>query len=433
MANYKNHLRFTIKCLKNEVIPVSVRLKTNIKTPKGIQIIRKAEKQLLNEHIRSITNTIELLMLKRDTCSNRIKEILLDKNDHNTLEECKILIERIREYRHNSIMRRQKAKFEGLMQWKQGGRSNQVKIGSSQNRDINDTDTDIDIEDKNKWVRNLSSIPLSEEQERLLAQGPKFSIKPRQPPFSEYVVAVEQACSRLDKGEAEEMRVEVKKALKRVQCNPRPSSNISKQEYKALKELKEDKKRIILTTDKGVSLVIMDRTEYKEADELLNTGTYKKIPEDPVKKQKHKLISILKNIKAEGGLKEETYRKLYPTAAVPSKFYGLPKIHKPGTPLRPIVSSIGAATYNTAKELANILKPLVGMSAHHVHNTKDFVDQIKEVKLEPGECITSYDVQALFTSVPITPVLEIIKERLINDRDLHKENNNVSQPYNQAS
>ena len=411
MADYRNHLRFTIKCLKNEVIPVSVRLKTNIKTPKGIQIIRKAEKQLLNECIRLITNTIELLMLKRDTCSNKVKEILLEKDDHNTLEECKILMERVKEYRHNSVMMRQKAKFEGLMQQKQGGHSNQGEVS----RDTNNT------EDTKKWVRNLSSIPLSEDQERLLAWGPKFSIKPRQPPVSEYVAVVEQTCSRLEKGEADEIRVEVKKALKRTQCNPRPSSNISKQEYKALKELKEDKKRVILTTDKGVSLVIMDRTEYnKKAEGLLNTGTYKKIPEDPTKKQKNKLISILKNIKAEGGLKEETYRRLYPTAAVPSQFYGLPKIHKPGIPLRPIVSSIGAATYNTAKELANILKPLAGMSAHHVHNTRDFVDQIKEVKLKPGECIISYDVQALFTSVPINPVLDIIKDRLANDQDLHK-------------
>ena len=160
----------------------------------GIQIIRKAEKPLLNEHIRSITNTIELLMLKRDTCSNKVKEILLEKDDHNTLEECKILIESVREYRHNSVMRRQKAKFEGLMQQKQGGRSIQVKIRNPQNRDTNNA------EDTNKWVRNLSLIPLSEEQERLLARGPKFSIKPRQPPVSEYVVAVEQACSRLEKG-----------------------------------------------------------------------------------------------------------------------------------------------------------------------------------------------------------------------------------------
>ena len=360
MANYRNHPRFTIKCLKNEVIPVSVRLKTNIKTPKGIQIIRKAEKQLLNECIRLITNTIELLMLKRDTCSNKVKEILLEKDDQNTLEEWNNLMERVKEYRHNSIMMRQKAKFEGLMQQKQGGHSNQGEVSSPHNRDMSNNDT----EDTKKWVRNLSSTPLSEDQERLLAWVPKFSIKPRQPPVSEYVVAVEQACSRLEKGEADEIRVEVKKALKRAQCNPRPSSNISKKELKALKELKEDKKRVILTADKGVSLVIMDRTEYnKKAEELLNTGTYKKIPEDPTKKQKNKLISILINIKAEGGMNEETYRRLSPTAAVPSKFYGLPKIHKPGIPLRPIVSSIGAATYSTAKELAKILKPLVGMSA----------------------------------------------------------------------
>ena len=77
-----------------------------------------------------------------------------------------------------------------------------------------------------KWVRNLLSTPLTEDQERLLAQGPKFSIRPRQPPVGEYVAAVEQACSRLNKGEANEIRVKVKKALKRVQCSSRPSPNI---------------------------------------------------------------------------------------------------------------------------------------------------------------------------------------------------------------
>ena len=297
-------------------------------------------------------------------------------------------------------MRRQNTKFEALIQQKQGGHSIQGQGSSSQmNREMEDTRTDIN----KKLVRNLSSTPLTEDQERLLAQGPKFSVRPRQPPVGEYVVAVEEACSRLNKGEADEIRVEVKKALKRAQCSSRPSPNISKQEYQVLKELKEDKSRVILTTDKGVSLVIMDRAEYnKKAEELLNTGTYKKIPEDRTKKQKNKLISILKNIKAEVGLNEDTYRRLYPTAAVTSKFYGLPKIHKTGIPLRPIVSSIGAAAYNTAKELAKILKPLVGMSAHHVHNTRDFVEQIKYIRLKQGEFIISYDVTALLHLRPST-------------------------------
>ena len=118
-----------------------------------------------------------------------------------------------------------------------------------------------------------------------MAQGPKFSIRPRHPPVSEYVVAVEQACYRLNKGEAEEMRVEVKKALKKAKGSSRPPSNISKKEYQALRELKEDKSRVILTADKGVSLVIMDKVEYyRNAEELLNTRTYKKISEDPTKK-----------------------------------------------------------------------------------------------------------------------------------------------------
>ena len=105
---------------------------------------------------------------------------------------------------------------------------------------------------------------------------------------------------------------------------------------------------------------------------------------------------------------------------VSPKYYGLPKIHKAGTPLRPIISSIGTATYITAKELARILKPLVGTSIHHVQNTRDFIDQIKEVRLKDGESIMSYDVTSLFTSVPIKPALDIIQQRLAKDEDLQK-------------
>ena len=35
-----------------------------------------------------------------------------------------------------------------------------------------------------------------------------------------------------------------------------------------------------------------------------------------------------------------------------------------------------------------------------------------KIKLEPGECLSSYDVSALFTSVPIDPTLNIIKDLL---------------------
>ena len=71
-----------------------------------------------------------------------------------------------------------------------------------------------------------------------------------------------------------------------------------------------------------------------------------------------------------------------------------------------------------AKELAKILKPLVGKSPHHINSTQDFVEQVRHITLAPGECLSSCDVSALFTPVPIDPVLKIIKDLLVKDPTL---------------
>ena len=99
-------------------------------------------------------------------------------------------------------------------------------------------------------------------------------------------------------------------------------------------------------------------------------------------------------------------------------FYGLPKIHKTGTPLRPIVSSRGSVTYGMAKVIAKIPKPLVGELPHHIQSTSDFVNKVREITLLPGECPTSYAVTALFTSVPIDPALNVINNLLEKDDNL---------------
>ena len=49
-----------------------------------------------------------------------------------------------------------------------------------------------------------------------------------------------------------------------------------------------------------------------------------------------------------------------------------PKYIKRGIPLRPIVSSRGSISYEVAKELARILKPLVGSSPHHIKKHRGF-------------------------------------------------------------
>ena len=165
----------------------------------------------------------------------------------------------------------------------------------------------------------------------------------------------------------------------------------------------------------------MDKEDYvQKAKELLGQSTYRTISSDPTTKYKNKLVNFLKSIKAEGEMDDTLYKRLYPTGAGSPKFYGLPKIHKEGIPLRPIVSSIGAVSYETSKELAKILKPLMGRYIYHVHNTQDFIQQMKDIKLQEDQCMMSFDVKALFTSVRIQPAISTIKKLLEEDPELHK-------------
>ena len=46
------------------------------------------------------------------------------------------------------------------------------------------------------------------------------------------------------------------------------------------------------------------------------------------------------------------------------------------------------------------------------------MEQVRHITLVPGECLSSYDVSVLFTSVPIDPAFKIIKDLLLKDPTL---------------
>ena len=76
MVDFTNHRRFTLRCLSKGLVPVSIHLQKNVKTPKGLQIIKRAERALLNKRIRSINNTLNMLKHQRDTCIDQLRIVL---------------------------------------------------------------------------------------------------------------------------------------------------------------------------------------------------------------------------------------------------------------------------------------------------------------------------------------------------------------------
>ena len=100
MADFQNHRRFMLRCLSKGIIPVSIRLKTTVKTPKGNYIVRKAERMLMNERVRLINNMITMFRWQIDTCINSLGRCI----GIEVMEECHRFISLRRERRHQSTL-----------------------------------------------------------------------------------------------------------------------------------------------------------------------------------------------------------------------------------------------------------------------------------------------------------------------------------------
>ena len=107
-------------------------------------------------------------------------------------------------------------------------------------------------------------------------------------------------------------------------------------------------------------------------------------------------------------LEPMTYSSIYPTSSRPGRFYATAKRHKldessrdvEQLPVRPIISNIGTATYQTSKYLAKLLAPLT-KSKYTINSTTDFITFTQNLKLDKDHDLVSFDVSSLFTNVPL--------------------------------
>ena len=151
-----------------------------------------------------------------------------------------------------------------------------------------------------------------------------------------------------------------------------------------------------------------------------DTNTYEKLNRDPTATYKRKLVDIIRKWQKGDPIPQPLKDRIYPTAEKTPKMYGLPRSTRPMPPLRPTVASRGSITYNAARVLADVLSPLVGKTEHHIQNSSDFVNKVKDLEVPPSQKLVSYDVSALFTSIPVPDAIAAIERKLNSDPLLHK-------------
>ncbi|XP_065083289.1 uncharacterized protein LOC135705469 [Ochlerotatus camptorhynchus] len=82
------------------------------------------------------------------------------------------------------------------------------------------------------------------------------------------------------------------------------------------------------------------------------------------------------------------------------KMLDMPKAHKEGLPLRPVVPNMTAPSYNLPKYVGQIIQKSI-YSPYNIKDSFSFCHFINEVELPPNYVLISLDVKSLFTSIPI--------------------------------
>ena len=92
--------------------------------------------------------------------------------------------------------------------------------------------------------------------------------------------------------------------------------------------------------------------------------------------------------------------------------YLLLKVHKPGNPGRPVVSSIGCHTENISKFVDYNLQPINQALPSYIKDTTDFLNKLDALPEElPEETImVTMDVRALYTNVPNNEGIDAVKQ-----------------------
>ena len=54
------------------------------------------------------------------------------------------------------------------------------------------------------------------------------------------------------------------------------------------------------------------------------------------------------------------------------------------------------------------LKPLVGHTASFIKDSASFIEELKDIKLDPGDILVNFDVVSLYTCIPINEAMDVI-------------------------
>ena len=398
-------IKFLTTCKKQHLIPNFIQIKANSRNHTALKAIQLAERSWLSAEIRRLHAKRSNLELEAYKLYKDLSSTLFPAIWDEFHRKVNVSIAEKREKKKKSIDK----KLKSLLNKREGANPAQRRP------------------DEPNFIINLSKATFDQQETNLLNKGLKFALQPKYPPIEEIIADIEVAIRPLNENDKKEIRNQCSRQItkfKKDHKNTPPNRNTFEQTIKTLKS-----KEVIYTkSDKGNTLVIMDKKEYSDkVTQLLEEGNYTQLPKNPLPKMirdTNKTISECTKVLPT----DQRYLVKAPNPEIP-KLYCLPKIHKPGYPLRPIVSNINAPTYNLSKKLVQDFQTFEQPTTLSVKNNLDLLDKLKDLKIDQNDRLISFDVKNLFPSIPIPETLTLLKtwleEKNMLDKTQAKEYHNL--------
>lgn len=217
----------------------------------------------------------------------------------------------------------------------------------------------------------------------------------------------------------EDLHPGLERCLNKVEAYLKESLSASLHAYKrpknpafsAVKDWMTKSSCMVKMTDKNLGAAVISVEWYEENIlKLLNTSTYRLVPDDEVTEHEHALTSRTDEI---ARLPRNKYIRKFlrwqPAPQFPN-FHGIPKVHKNPWKLRPIVPCHSSWITNAERVLEAHIAMYLPRYEWIIDSTKAFIQRVEKAKLLSGRDIhfVTADVEQFYTNVD----LRLAKRRL---------------------
>ncbi|XP_049940670.1 uncharacterized protein LOC126416829 [Schistocerca serialis cubense] len=409
------HIKFNRTCKKNDLIPSYI----NVKVKNSSTVAQKsksfAERYWLLHEIKMLySKKHHLNMMLYETHLELAKNVgnaavfmaLVEKTEHNTY----IAMKHLQNKHKHKIMKltvKKTQKYIYILNVKPHEHQH-----SFHPRLVNLTETELHENEKmllEKGLKHCTNSKVNNQYiENLIVETEHILTREEQQNNCEINIGLTR----------ELVKEEIKGIIKQTQQTHNKNNQTEAATMKRLKQKLTNNNVLITRADKGNVTVLMDKEQYiTKTKEYINTNAIQKLKSDPTTRFQANVKRTLKNI--EHTLTDK--QKYYLTQKNPQAptLRSQPKIHKDGMPMRPVINFKKAPTYRIAKHLQKLVTKHYKVENNRtLINTGNLIENIQNIQVPHTASLISFDIENMYTSIPITETIEIIEQNLSSHSNL---------------